>query len=41
MLLKNKKIRRPESVVDLMEIFRTLWKNCFFDNMYIDEPLVL
>ena len=40
MLLKKKKIRRPESVEDLMDIFRTLWKNCFFDHMYVDEPVV-
>jgi len=39
MLLREKIIRRPASIRDLMEIFKTVWKNAFFDDLYIDEPI--
>ena len=40
MLLKSGKISRPESIEDLMEIFKTIWSDCFFDGMYINEPVI-
>jgi len=39
MLLKKGVITRPKSIEDLMEIFRTIWATCFFDDMYINEPI--
>lgn len=39
MLLKSGTISRPKSIEDLMEIFRLMWKTCFFDEMYINEPV--
>lgn len=39
MLLKSGKIQRPQSIEDLMEIFRIIWATCFFDGMYINEPV--
>lgn len=38
-LLRSKQIRRPENVRDLMEIFRLIWANVFFDDIYINEPI--
>jgi hypothetical protein len=38
-LLKKGVIKRPESIQELMDIFKTYWKICFFDNMYIHEPV--
>lgn len=38
-LLREKVIRRPRSIQDLMGIFRTVWKNAFFDGLYVDEPI--
>ena len=37
MLLKSGVIQRPESIEDLMDIFKTIWSTCFFDEMYINE----
>jgi hypothetical protein len=39
MLLKKGEITRPESIKDLMEIFRVIWATCFFDDLYINEPV--
>lgn len=36
MLLKSGVIQRPESIEDLMDIFKTIWSTCFFDEMYIN-----
>ena len=39
LLLKAKEIKRPENIEELMDIFRLVWKRCFFDDMYINEPI--
>lgn len=39
MLLREKIIQRPNSIQDLMHIFKTVWKNAFFDDLYIDETI--
>lgn len=39
MLLKSGVIKRPHSIEDLMEIFKTIWATCFFDGMYVNEPV--
>jgi hypothetical protein len=39
MLLREKIITRPGSIQDLMHIFKTVWKNAFFDELYIDDPI--
>jgi len=38
-LLREKVIERPRSIQDLLPIFRAVWKNAFFDGLYIDEPV--
>jgi hypothetical protein len=35
----EKLIARPRSIQDLLPIFRVVWKNAFFDGLYIDEPV--
>lgn len=40
-LLKSKEILRPTSIEELVEIFKLVWKNCFFDDMYINEPVTI
>lgn len=39
MLLKKGVITKPQSIEELMEIFRIIWATCFFDDMYINEPV--
>lgn len=39
MLLKSGEIKRPESIDDLVEIFRVVWGTCFPDGMYLDAPI--
>ncbi|MFT5700144.1 MAG: hypothetical protein ACI8ZB_003015 [Desulforhopalus sp.] len=39
LLLKSGEIKRPESIQDLMDIFKTIWGTCFFDDMYVNEPV--
>lgn len=39
MLLRSKTIQRPQSIEDLMEIFRYIWATSFFDDMYVNEPV--
>ena len=39
MLLREGMIKRPNSIQDLMQIFKTIWKNVFFEDLYINEPI--
>jgi hypothetical protein len=39
MLLREKVIQRPGSIQELMHVFKTIWKNAFFDDLYIHEPV--
>ena len=39
MLLREGSIQRPNSIQELMQIFKTVWKNAFFDDLYINEPV--
>ena len=39
LLLKTGEIERPQSIEDLVEIFRVVWATCFPDSMYLDEPI--
>lgn len=39
MLLRSKQIARPRDIRDLMEIFKLVWANCFFDDLYIHAPI--
>ncbi len=41
MMLKSGRIKRPQSIEDLMEIFRTIWADCFFDDLYINDPITI
>jgi hypothetical protein len=41
LLLRSGAIKRPESIEDLMEIFKTVWSTCFFDEMYVNEPITI
>lgn len=41
MLLKSGDIERPQSIEDLVQIFKKLWETCFFDEMYIHEPMTI
>ena len=38
-LLREKVIQRPNSIQDLMSIFKVIWKNSFFDDLYINDPI--
>jgi hypothetical protein len=38
-LLREKTIQRPRSIQELMFVFKTVWKNAFFDELYINEPI--
>ena len=38
-LLREKSIQRPRSIHELMFVFKTVWKNAFFDELYINEPI--
>jgi hypothetical protein len=38
-LLREKVIRKPRNIQDLMNIFQVVWKNAFFDDLYINEPV--
>lgn len=39
MLLREGIIKKPENIQDLMGIFKTIWRTCFFDNLYINDPI--
>jgi hypothetical protein len=38
-LLREKIIERPRSIQELMFVFKTVWKNAFFDELYVNEPI--
>jgi len=38
-LLREKITQRPHSIQELMFVFKTVWKNAFFDELYINEPI--
>ena len=38
-LLREGVIERPRSIQDVMSIFKTFWKNAFFDDLYINDPV--
>lgn len=38
-LLREGIIQRPRSIEELMFAFKTVWKNAFFDELYINEPI--
>lgn len=38
-LLRERSIKRPRSIQDLMFIFKAVWKNAFFENLYVDDPI--
>lgn len=38
-LLREKIIERPHSIQELMVVFKTVWKNAFFDELYVNEPI--
>jgi hypothetical protein len=38
-LLRKKMVKRPRNVQELMLVFRHVWKNAFFDDLYVDEPV--
>lgn len=41
LLLKSGAIERPKSIEDLMSIFKHIWSTCFFNDMYINEPITI
>jgi len=38
-LIRERIIERPNSIQDLMQIFKAVWKNAFFDDLYLYEPV--
>jgi len=38
-LLREKVIERPRLIQELMFIFKTVWENAFFDELYVNEPI--
>lgn len=38
-LLREGIIQRPNSIQELMQVFKTVWKNAFFDDLYVHEPI--
>jgi len=38
-LLREKIIQRPRSIQELMFVFKAVWKNAFFDELYVNEPI--
>lgn len=39
-LLRKRMIKPPETIQELISIFKTVWKNVFFDDLYTHEPIV-
>jgi len=39
-LLRERLIQRPRSIRELMAVFKVVWRNAFFDELYIHEPVV-
>lgn len=38
-LVREKIIQRPRSIQELMGVFKVFWKNAFFDELYVNEPI--
>lgn len=38
-LFRKKLIKKPRSIQELMHVFKTVWKNAFFDELYVHEPI--
>jgi hypothetical protein len=38
-LFREKIIERPRSIQELMFVFKAVWKNAFFDELYVNEPI--
>jgi len=38
-LVREGIIQKPKSIEELMSVFKAVWKNAFFDGLYIDEPI--
>lgn len=38
-LLRERIIQKPRSALELMLVLKTVWKNAFFDDLYINEPI--
>jgi len=38
-LLREKSLQRPRSIQDLMFVFKSVWKNAFFENLYVNDPI--
>jgi hypothetical protein len=38
-LLREKIIQWPRSIQELMFVFKVVWKNAFFDELYVNEPI--
>lgn len=41
MMLKSGRITRPQSIEELMEIFKIIWDTCFFDGLYVNDPVIV
>jgi len=41
LLLKSGQIKKPGNIEELVAIFKKVWANCFFDEMYINEPITI
>ena len=39
MLLRQGIIEKPKNIRELMQIFKIIWKTCFFDELYIHDPI--
>ncbi|WP_319543303.1 hypothetical protein [uncultured Pseudodesulfovibrio sp.] len=39
MLLRSKAITRPTNIQELMDIFKRLWTDCFFDDLYVNDTI--
>jgi hypothetical protein len=38
-LVRERIIQRPQSIQELMVVFKTVWKNAFFDDLYVNDPI--
>ena len=41
MWLRKGIIKKPESIEDLVSIYKTFWRSVFFDEMYYTEPITI
>ncbi|MBD3327817.1 hypothetical protein GF340_00775 [Candidatus Peregrinibacteria bacterium] len=37
--IRKRLFSKPNSIRDLMEIFKLIWKECFFDELYLHDPI--